>query len=171
MALALAVAGTVNIAMLLLAAASAPSGGRHHTIEGAHAAIAGALGPAVAAAFGVGLLARGLASTSVGTYAGATIMAGLLHVSVPLLVRRVVTLVPALVILGLGVDPTLALVLSQVALSLGIPFALVPLVVLTGRRSELGDFVNTVPLRIAAVVVTVLIVLLNVALLALTITG
>jgi manganese transport protein len=169
--LALVVAGSVNIAMLLLAASSLPPPVGPTTIEGAHAAIAGSLGPVVAAAFGVGLLASGLASTSVGAYAGATIMAGLLHVSVPLLVRRVVTLIPALVILGLGVDPTLALVLSQVVLSFGIPFVLVPLIVLTGRRSELGDFVNRVPLRIAAVAVTVLIVVLNLVLLALTITG
>jgi manganese transport protein len=167
--LALVIAGSVNVAMLLLAASSLAGVGGTTTIEGAHAAIATALGPVIAAAFGIGLLASGLASTSVGAYAGATIMAGLLHVSVPLLVRRVVTLIPALVILWLGVDPTLALVLSQVALSLGIPFVLVPLIVLTGRRSVLGDFVNTLPLRIAAGVVTVLIVGLNLALLALTI--
>jgi manganese transport protein len=169
--LALVIAGSVNIAMLLLAAASLHGVPGTETIEGAHAAIATALGPVVAAVFGVGLLASGLASTSVGAYAGATIMAGLLHVSVPLLVRRVVTLIPALVILGVGVDPTTALVLSQVALSLGIPFVLIPLVVLTGRRSVLGEFVNALPLRVAAVVVTVLIVALNITLLYLTITG
>jgi manganese transport protein len=168
--LALLIAGSVNIAMLLLAASSLSGVAGTNTIEGAHAAIGSALGPVIATVFGVGLLASGLASTSVGAYAGATIMAGLLHVSIPLLVRRVVTLIPALVILGLGVDPTLALVLSQVALSLGIPFVLVPLVVLTGRRSVLGDFANTLPLRIAAVVVTVLIVVLNITLLVLTIT-
>ena len=169
--LALLIAGSVNIAMLLLAASSLSGVAGTDTIEGAHAAIGTALGPLIATVFGVGLLASGLASTSVGAYAGATIMAGLLHVSIPLLVRRVVTLIPALVILGLGVDPTLALVLSQVALSLGIPFVLVPLVVLTGRRAVLGDFANTLPLRVAAVVVTVLIVALNVTLLVLTVTG
>jgi len=168
--LALLIAGSVNIAMLLLAASSLSGVAGTNTIEGAHAAIGSALGPVIATVFGVGLLASGLASTSVGAYAGATIMAGLLHVSIPLLVRRVVTLIPALVILGLGVDPTLALVLSQVALSLGIPFVLVPLVVLTGRRSVLGDFANTLPLRVAAIVVTVLIVVLNITLLVLTIT-
>ncbi len=167
--LALVIAGSVNIAMLLLAASSLSGVAGTNTIEGAHAAIGSALGPVIATVFGVGLLASGLASTSVGAYAGATIMAGLLHVSIPLLVRRVVTLIPALVILGLGVDPTLALVLSQVALSLGIPFVLVPLVVLTGRRSVLGDFANTLPLRVAAIVVTVLIVVLNITLLVLTI--
>ena len=169
--LALVIAGSVNIAMLLLAASSLSGVAGTETIEGAHAAIGAALGPVVAAVFGIGLLASGLASTSVGAYAGATIMAGLLRVSVPLLVRRVVTLIPALVILGLGVDPTLALVLSQVALSLGIPFALVPLAVLTSRRSVMGAFVNPVVLRVGAVVVTLLIVALNLTLLALTFAG
>ncbi|WP_375407220.1 Nramp family divalent metal transporter, partial [uncultured Amnibacterium sp.] len=112
--LALVIAGSVNIAMLLLAAASLSGVAGTDTIEGAHAAIGIALGPVVATVFGVGLLASGLASTSVGAYAGATIMAGLLHLSVPLLVRRVVTLIPALIVLGVGFDPTLALVLSQV---------------------------------------------------------
>lgn len=169
--LALIVAGTVNIAMLLLAAASLRGVDGTETIEGAHAAIGVALGPVVAAVFAIGLLASGLASTSVGAYAGATIMQGLLHVSVPLVARRIVTIIPALVILGLGVDPTLALVLSQVALSIGIPFALVPLAVLTSRRSVMGAFVNPMPLRIAAAVVTVLVVALNVALLVLLLTG
>ncbi|RIX30593.1 Nramp family divalent metal transporter [Amnibacterium setariae] len=169
--LALLVAGTVNIAMLLLAAASLSGVAGTDTIEGAHAAIGSALGPVIATVFGIGLLASGLASTSVGAYAGATIMQGLLHVSVPLLARRVVTLIPALVILGLGVDPTLALVLSQVALSLGIPFALVPLAVLTSRRSVMGAAVNPVPLRIAAGVVSALVVALNLTLLVLTVSG
>ena len=169
--LALVVAGTVNIAMLLLAASALGGVSGTDTIEGAHAAIGAALGPVVAGAFGIGLLASGLASTSVGAYAGATIMAGLLHVQVPMLVRRVVTLIPALVVLGVGVDPTLALVLSQVVLSLGIPFALVPLAWLTSRPALMGRFVNPLPLRIAAIVVTALVVALNIALLVLTVTG
>ncbi|MBW4043083.1 MAG: Nramp family divalent metal transporter [Acidobacteria bacterium] len=169
--LALVIAGSVNVAMLLLAASSLSGVPGTETIEGAHAAIGAALGPVVAAVFGIGLLASGLASTSVGAYAGATIMAGLLRVSVPLLVRRVITLIPALVILGLGVDPTRALVLSQVVLSLGIPFALIPLAVLTSRRSVMGAFANPVALRVAAVVVTALVVALNLTLLALTVTG
>jgi manganese transport protein len=169
--LALVVAGSVNIAMLLLAASSLSGVAGTDTIEGAHAAIGAALGPVVAAVFGVGLLASGLASTSVGAYAGATIMAGLLHVSVPLLARRVVTLIPALVVLGVGVDPTLALVLSQVVLSIGIPFALIPLAVLTSRRTVMGDFANPIGLRIAAVVVSALVVALNLTLLFLTVAG
>lgn len=126
--IALVIAGTVNIAMLLLAASSLRGVAGTDTIQGAHAAIVTALGPAVGVIFGIGLLASGLASTSVGCYAGSTIMAGLLHLRVPLLVRRVVTLIPALIVLAIGFDPTRALVLSQVLLSVGIPFALIPLV-------------------------------------------
>lgn len=121
--------------------------------------------------FGIGLLASGLASTSVGCYAGATIMAGLLHVRIPLLVRRLVTLVPALVILGLGADPTWSLVLSQVLLSIGIPFALAPLVKLTSESSVMGDYANSRLLRVTAWVVVALIVALNLALIVLQLTG
>lgn len=169
--LALVVAGSVNIAMLLLAAASLPGVAGTDTIEGAHAAIRSALGPAVGVVFGVGLLASGLASTSVGSYAGAAIMSGLLRVRVPLPLRRVITLIPALIILAVGVDPTWALVLSQVLLSIGIPFALIPLAWLTSRRAVMGDFANRIPLRITAVVVAAAIVVLNVLLLYLTFTG
>lgn len=169
--LALLIAGTVNIAMLLLAASSLPGVDGTGTIQGAEAAIRGALGPVVAAAFGIGLLASGLASTSVGCYAGATIMSGLLHLRIPLLIRRVVTVIPALVVLGLGIDPTLALVLSQVALSIGIPFALIPLAWFTSRPQIMGPFANGLPLKALSLVVTVLIVGLNVALLTLTVQG
>lgn len=170
-ALALVVAGSVNIAMLLLAAASLQGVTGTDTIEGAAAAITTHLGHTIGVIFGLGLLASGLASTSVGSYAGAEIMSGLLRARVPLLVRRAVTLLPALVLLGVGVDPTWALVLSQVALSFGIPFALIPLVIYTGRASLMGAFVNRLGLQITAVVVTALIILLNVALIALLING
>ena len=111
---------------------------RHRHIEGAHAAVGDALGPTVALFFAIGLLASGLASTSVGAYAGAMIMDGLLRRSIPLLLRRLITLIPALVILASGLDPTRALVLSQVVLSFGIPFALIPLVRLTSNRELMG---------------------------------
>lgn len=164
----LGLAGTVNIAMLLLAASALSGVVGTDTIDGAHAAITGALGPVIGTAFAIGLLASGLASTSVGAYAGATIMAGLLHRRVPLLLRRVVTLVPALVVLALGVDPTWALVLSQVLLSLGIPFALVPLVRLNSDRRLMGDNVAGRRLRATAWVAVTLVVTLNLALIALT---
>ncbi len=106
-----------------------------------------------------------------GAYAGAAIMGGLLHVKVPLLARRVVTLIPALAILAIGVDPTTALVISQVVLSLGIPFALVPLIRLTGDRRVMGEHVDRPLTRIAAWVAVSLVVVLNVALVVLTFTG
>ncbi len=167
--LALVLAGAVNIAMLLLAAAALPGVAGTDTIEGAYAAIGAALGPVVAAVFAIGLLASGLASTSVGSYAGATIMSGLLHVRVPLLVRRVVTLIPAVIILALGVDPTWALVLSQVLLSLGIPFAMIPLLRLTGSREVMGTQVDRTWVRWVGAGVAGLVVVLNLALVWLTV--
>ncbi|WP_431194089.1 Nramp family divalent metal transporter [Leucobacter chromiireducens] len=170
-ALSLVVAGGVNIAMLLLAAASLPGVAGTDSIEGAHAAITSALGPTIGVIFAIGLLASGLASTSVGCYAGATIMSGLLRVRVPMLVRRAVTLVPALILLAVGIDPTWALVLSQVLLSLGLPFALTPLARLTERVDVMGAFRNGRWLRAVAWLVVALIVALNVLLLALIFTG
>ncbi len=169
--LSLLLAGSVNIAMLLLAAAGLQGRTGTDTIDGAHAVITDSLGPVVGALFGIGLLASGLASTSVGCYAGSTIMAGLLHVRVPLMARRAVTLAPALVVLALGIDPTWALVISQVFLSIGIPFALVPLVVLTGRREVMGELANGRALRGAAWTVVAAIVALNLALIVLTALG
>ncbi|MEO7131986.1 MAG: Nramp family divalent metal transporter, partial [Dermatophilaceae bacterium] len=169
--ISLLIAGSVNVAMLLLAAASLRGVSGTDTIEGAHAAITSQLGPAIGVIFGIGLLASGLASTSVGCYAGASIMAGLLTVQVPLFIRRVVTLVPALVILAMGVNPTWALVLSQVALSIGIPFALVPLVRMTSSATLMGSYVNRLPMRIMAWLVVALIVTLNLVLIALIATG
>ena len=169
--LALVLAGGVNIAMLLLAASSLAGVEGTDTIEGAAAAISSHLGPAIGIIFGIGLLASGLASTSVGAYAGADIMGGLLRIRFPLLLRRLITLIPALVVLGLEIDPTRALVLSQVVLSFGIPFALIPLIWLTSKRSVMGEHVNGMAMRIAATVVTVLIVALNVLLIGLTLTG
>ncbi len=168
---ALALAGAVNIAMLLLAAASLGGATGTDTIEGAHAALTNALGPVIGAAFALGLLASGLASTSVGSYAGATIMAGLMNIRVPLLLRRVVTLVPAVVLLALGVEPTWALVLSQVLLSLGIPFAMIPLLRLTASREVMGDRADGFWMRALGVTVATLVVVLNVTLVVLTIVG
>ena len=168
---ALAVAGAVNIALLLLAASALSGAEGTDTIEGAHAAITASLGPAVGVIFAVGLLASGLASTSVGAYAGSEIMAGLLHVRVPLLLRRAVTLVPALVIIGVGAEPTWALVLSQVVLSFGIPLAIVPLMRATGSEALMGRWRDGAPLRWTARAAAALIIALNVALVWLTLTG
>lgn len=169
--IALSLAGIINLGMLLLAAVNLQGVTGTDTIEGAHSAITAALGPAIATIFAVGLLASGLASTSVGSYAGATIMEGLLIRRIPLLLRRVVTLIPALVILALGVDPTAALVISQVLLSFGIPFALVPLFRLTNDRTLMKEQANGVPMRWALAVIVTLVVALNLALIVLTVTG
>ncbi len=168
---ALIVAGGVNLAMLLLAASALPGVDGTDTIEGAAHVISTHIGPAVGVMFGIGLLASGLASTSVGCYAGSTIMAGLLHRRVPLPARRAVTAVPALVVIAIGVDPTWALILSQVVLSVGIPFALVPLAWYTGRKAVMGTFANGVLLRWTTVVVSAAIVALNLVLIYLALIG
>lgn len=168
---ALVVAGLVNISMLLLAASSLRGVEGTDTIAGAHAAISSALGPVVGVVFGIGLLASGLASTSVGCYAGATIMGGLLNLKIPLVVRRVITLIPALLVLGAGIEPTFALVLSQVLLSFGIPFALIPLIRLTGSRKVMGIHVDSLALKIAGTVSACLIVGLNIVLITMSLAG
>ena len=169
--LALLLAGTVNIAMLLLAASTLQGQTGVDTIEGAQAAISAALGPLVGVAFAVALLASGLASTSVGSYAGAEIMQGLLHVRIPLLTRRLVTLVPALLLLSTDVSPTWLLILSQVVLSFGIPFALVPLVRITSDAAVMGIHRNGRAMTLAAWTVAAVIVVLNVTLIVLTVAG
>jgi manganese transport protein len=168
---ALFVAGAVNISMLLLAASALRGLDGTDTIEGAHAAVVDTLGPTIGVIFAVGLLASGLASTSVGTYAGSAIMGGLLKVRVPLVLRRVITMIPALVVLAIGFDPTRALVLSQVVLSFGIPFALVPLVWFASSRALMGRFVNAPWLRVAGWGSAALISVLNVLLIVLVVTG
>ncbi|RKR72921.1 Nramp family divalent metal transporter [Frondihabitans australicus] len=164
---ALAVAGTVNVAILLVAAGTLRGVAGTGTLEGAYAALLSHLGIVVATLFAVGLLASGLASTSVGAYAGSEIMHGLLHVRVPILYRRLVTLVPALVLLGVGVDPTAALVISQVVLSFGIPFALVPLVLFTASRRVMGELRNRWWTSVVAGVAAAALIALNVILLVL----
>jgi len=169
--IAMAIAGTVNLAILLLAASALQGVPGTDSLEGAYAALQSTLGPVIATVFAIGLLASGLASTSVGAYAGAEIMHGLLKLRVPLLLRRVVTLIPALLILGVGFDPTQALVLSQVVLSFGIPFALIPLVWLTAQKGLLGDYANRWFTTAAGAVAAVLLVTLNAVLLVLIFTG
>ena len=169
--IALGLAGIVNIGMLLLAAVNLRNIDGTDTISGAHAAIGAALGPGIALVFAIGLLASGLASTSVGSYAGATIMAGLLRRRIPVYLRRLLTLVPAIVLLAAGIDPTWALVVSQVFLSFGIPFALVPLLRLTNDPVVMGEQANRRPVRWVMSLIVVLVVALNLALIVLTIRG
>lgn len=168
---ALAVAGVVNIGLLLLAAAGLSGVPGTDSIEGAHHAIVTTLGTGVGIAFAVGLLASGLASTSVGAYAGAVVMGDLLHRRVPTLVRRSLTLVPAIALLALGADPTLTLVVSQVVLSFGLPFALVPLVRLAHDEAVMGERRTGAAQHVVLWGVVALVVGLNLALLTVLIIG
>lgn len=142
--IALGLTGLINMAMLAVAAKLF----YHHTTSGpisipqVHAEFAHLVGGAAALAFAAALLASGAASSSVGTYAGQVVMAGFINVQIPLILRRVTTMIPAITVLAVGVDPTKILVLSQVILSFGIPFALVPLVIITCQRDVMGVHVN-----------------------------
>jgi manganese transport protein len=160
--LAMGLAGFVNISMLLIAAALFHAGGAaaNDTLEGVHSGLS-AVDRTAALAFALALLASGLASSGVGTLAGQVVLQGYLQRRVPLLLRRTLTLAPALTVLALGVDPTQSLVLSQVVLSFGIPFALVPLVLLTRRRDLMGELVNRPITTAAASLVAAVIICLN----------
>ncbi len=170
---ALGLAGLVNMAMLAVAAKLFHTTGHLDitTIEQAHAGFANLVGGTAALAFAAALLASGASSASVGTYAGQVVMAGFVNLRVPLLARRLVTMIPALVVLTLGVDPTNALVLSQVVLSFGIPFALIPLVHLTSQRTVMGTHVNRRATTAIATTIAAIISVLNVFLLYKTFTG
>jgi manganese transport protein len=164
--LALVVAGGVNICMLVVAAASLQGVGSTDTIQGAQHAIAANLGPTVGVLFSLGLLASGLASTSVGSLAGVEITRGLLHVDLPMWVLRLATLVPAVVLLSVRIDPTTLLVVSQVVLSFGIGFAVIPLVAYTGRRSVMGADRNATATAVVAWTIAAVVVALNLTLIA-----
>ncbi len=142
--IALGLAGLVNLAMLAIAAKlfHTPALSGLTTIPQAHAEFGRLVGGGAALAFAVALLASGASSSSVGTFAGQVVMSGFINVRIPVLVRRALTMLPALTILALGMNPTDALVLSQVVLSFGIPLAVIPLVMLTGRRDVMGVHVN-----------------------------
>lgn len=165
--LALGVAGLINLTMLVVAATLFYGSG--HTgidsIEGAHAGLKSLLGGGAALAFGAALFASGLSSSSVGTFAGQVVMQGFIRRSVSLFLRRAVTMAPALTVLALGLDPTATLVVSQVVLSFGIPFALVPMILLTRRGDVMGALVNRQATTVAASAVAALIITLNLLLL------
>jgi manganese transport protein len=172
-ALAMGLAGFINIAMLVVAAALFHESGRTgvDSIEGAHAGFTRLLGGGAALAFAVALLASGLSSSSVGTFAGQVVMQGFINRRIPLFLRRAVTMAPALVVLALGLDASTTLVASQVVLSFGIPFALVPMVLLTRRTDVMGALVNRRATTIVASIVAALIICLNVFLLQQTFFG
>jgi manganese transport protein len=166
--LAMGLAGIINGAMLVMAAATFHARGLVHiaSIEEAHRTLTPLLGRASSAVFAAALLASGLSSSTVGTMAGQVIMQGFLHRQIPIWVRRVVTMAPAVVVIGAGLDPTRTLVISQVVLSFGLPFALVPLVLFTSRRDLMGALVNRRSTTVVTAVLVALIVLLNLLLLA-----
>src|SRR5437762_9017423 len=127
------------------------------SLEGAHRTLEPVLGGASSVLFALALTASGLSSSTVGTLSGQVVMQGFLRRRIPLFVRRFVTMLPAFVVIGLGLDPTRTLVISQVVLSFGIPFALVPLVVFTSKRDVMGGLVNAKTTIVAATAVAVLI--------------
>jgi manganese transport protein len=165
--LAMGVAGLVNGAMLIMAAATFFEQGLTTvgTIEEAHRTLAPLLGSASSWVFAVSLLASGLSSSTVGTMSGQVIMQGFVHWQIPIWLRRLLTMLPALIVIGIGLEPTRTLVLSQVVLSFGLPFALVPLAIFTARADLMGVLVNRRPTTVVFGAVTLLIIALNMFLL------
>ncbi len=156
------IAGVINMSMLIIAAALFYGTGRNvESIEAAHAGFGELLGSGAALAFALALLASGFAASSVGTQAGQVVMQGFIGRTIPLVLRRGITMAPALLVLALGLDPTRSLVISQVVLSFGIPFALVPLVLLTRRADIMESLVNRRITTIVASAVAGLIIALN----------
>jgi manganese transport protein len=166
--MAMTLAGLINIAMLVIAATVFFGPGRTtvESLEGAHRTLEPILGGASSVLFALALTASGLSSATVGTLSGQVVMQGFLRRRIPIFVRRFVTMLPAFVVIGIGLDPSRTLVISQVVLSFGIPFALVPLVVFTSKRDVMGGLVNAKTTIVAAAAVAVLISGLNIFLLA-----
>jgi manganese transport protein len=165
--LAMGLAGLINAAMLIMAAATFFNQGLTSigTIEEAHRTLQPLLGSMASWTFAISLLASGLSSSSVGTMSGQVIMQGFLHRHIPIWVRRLVTMAPSLVVIALGLDPTHTLVLSQVVLSFGLPFAIIPLVLFTRRRDIMGVLVNRGGTTVLACIIMTLIISLNLYLL------
>ena len=165
--IAMSIAGVVNLSMMMVAAAlfHGSSLAGIDTIEGGYEGLKSLVSTNAATIFGVALLASGFASSSVGTMAGQVVMQGFIRRRIPIFVRRAITLIPALIVLAIGLNPTDALVASQVVLSFGIPFALVPLVMLASRRDVMGALVNPRWLSALAGTLAALIIALNVFLL------
>ncbi len=165
--IAMSIAGLVNMAMLIMAAGVFHSRGLTDIsdIDEAYRGLGTIVGHHADVIFGIALLASGLSSSSVGTLAGQVVMQGYLNRQIPLFARRIITMVPALVVLAIGVNPSSALVISQVLLSFGIPFALIPLVIFCRNRELMGDLANSRLTNVAAYVVVAIIVSLNLFLL------
>jgi manganese transport protein len=171
--IAMTLAGLVNAAMLIMASATFHRQGLHDvgTIEQAHRTLQPLLGSAASAAFAISLLASGLSSSSVGTMAGQVVMQGFLHRTIPVWIRRLTTMVPSLIVIAVGLDPTRTLVISQVVLSFGLPFAIIPLILFTSRRKSMGVLVNRSLTTMLISLIAVLVIALNVYLLLQTLSG
>ena len=165
--IAMGLAGMVNAAMLIMAASTFHANGLTELgeIEEAYRTLQPLLGSAASTLFGISLLASGLSSSTVGTMAGQVVMQGFLHFHIPLWLRRGITMLPALIVLAIGLNPTDTLVISQVVLSFGIPFALIPLVMFTANRKLMRGLVNHRITTLAASLVAAVIVALNIFLL------
>jgi manganese transport protein len=165
--IAMVIAGLINMSMLVVAATVFFGSGLTHveSLEGAHRTLEPILGGASSVLFALALTASGLSSSTVGTMSGQVVMQGFIRRQIPLFVRRFVTMIPAFIVIGIGLDPSRTLVISQVVLSFGIPFALIPLVMFTSRKDVMGVLVNRKPTIVAAAIVAALISGLNVFLL------
>jgi manganese transport protein len=165
--IAMTIAGLINMAMLVVAATVFFGSGLLNvdSLEGAHRTLAPILGGASSTLFALALLASGLSSSTVGTLSGQVVMQGFIDRKIPIFVRRLVTMLPALAVAAIGLDPSRTLVISQVILSFGIPFALIPLVWFTSRRDLMGPLANRRATTLVAAAVAGLISLLNVFLL------
>lgn len=160
--IAMAIASSVNAAMLITSAATFFKAGTNvGSIEQAYRTLQPLLGPAAGIVFGVALLASGLSSSSVGTMAGQVIMQGFLHFHIPPWIRRIVTIIPSLIVIFIGLEPTRTLVISQVVLSFGLPFAVIPLVMFTSNKNIMGVLVNKRITTLLAGLSAALIILLN----------
>ena len=164
---AMGLASLINMAMLIMAASTFYQHGLTEvgTLEEAHRTLEPLLGSTARWVFAVSLLASGLSSSAVGTMAGQVIMQGFLKRKISIWLRRLVTIIPSLVVIAIGLDPTRTLVISQVVLSFGLPFAIIPLVIFTSRKKIMGDLVNRPATTVAACIVAGLIVALNLYLL------
>ena len=166
--IAMTIAGLINVAMLVMAASTFFKKGilGVDSLEGAHKTLEPILGGASSALFALALIASGLSSSAVGTLSGQVVMQGFIRRRVPVTIRRLVTMIPAFIVIAIGVDPSRTLVISQVVLSFGIPFALIPLVYFTARKDLMGVLVNRRITTVAASIVAAAIVALNIFLLA-----
>jgi manganese transport protein len=170
--IAMTVAGLINVAMLVMAASTFYGSGHRDvdSLEGAHTTLQPILGNASSALFALALVASGLSSSAVGTLSGQVVMQGFIRKQIPIVWRRLATMAPAFIVIALGLDPSRTLVVSQVVLSFGIPFALVPLVSFTSKREVMGQLVNRRMTTVAAVAIAAAIIALNTFLLVQTLT-